>query len=271
MSNALSRSGHKMGTNSGPDQLATARRGLFAFAMENVVKQGATPQPARYGTGAVTFHWTVAALIVFLGALGLLFDDIPREARPFWINVHVCVGLIYSVLVIARLLWRAKHKAPDIPPDIGEFNRRTSLFVHHLLYVLMFAIPIVGIVARVWHGRPFNYGVFQLNFGIASESRRLSSGRENPPTVGLRPVRPRRLHAAGAPLPSLRPTRRDPAADDAQLDRLSVAAKRSRREAIVVSAWPKSAGPVSLTERAGFRPAASAWRYQRRKHLEGSA
>ena len=27
----------------------------------------------------------------------------------------------------------------------------------------------------------------------------------------------------------------------------------------------------SLTERAGFRPAASAWRYERRKHLEGSA
>ena len=136
--------------------------------MRDVVKQGATPQRARYGTGAVTFHWTVAALIVFLGALGLLFDDIPREARPFWINVHVCVGLIYFVLVITRLLWRATHKAPDLPPDIGEFNRRTSLSVHHLLYVLMFVIPIVGIVARVWHGRPFVYGVFQLNFGIAS-------------------------------------------------------------------------------------------------------
>jgi cytochrome b561 len=92
--------------------------------MRDAVKQGVAPAPARYGAGAVTFHWTAAALIVFLGALGLLFDDIPREARPFWINVHVCVGLFYLALVIARLLWRATHKAPDLPPDVGEFSRR---------------------------------------------------------------------------------------------------------------------------------------------------
>ena len=94
--------------------------------MRDIVNQGVTPAPARYGAGAVAFHWTVAGLIVFLGALGLLFDEIPREARPFWINVHVCVGLIYFALVIARLLWRATHKAPPLPPGVGEFSPRWS-------------------------------------------------------------------------------------------------------------------------------------------------
>ncbi len=134
--------------------------------MSNSMRQGAAP--ARYGAGAVAFHWTVAALIVFLGALGLLFDDIPKESRPFWINVHVCVGLMYFALVIARVAWRATHKAPDLPPDIDAFTRRSSAAVHHLLYVLMVLIPVVGIVARVWHGRPFDYGFFQLDFGVAS-------------------------------------------------------------------------------------------------------
>ena len=78
--------------------------------------------PARYGSGAIGFHWTVAALIVFLGALGLLFDDIPKESRPFWINVHGCVGLIYFALVIARLVWRATHTPPELPSDVGEFS-----------------------------------------------------------------------------------------------------------------------------------------------------
>ena len=50
------------------------------------------------------FHWAVAALVVFLGTLGLLFDDIPKESRPFWINIHGCVGLVYFALVIARLV-----------------------------------------------------------------------------------------------------------------------------------------------------------------------
>ncbi len=135
---------------------------------DTVSRIGRAPAAARYGAGAIAFHWTVAVLIVFLGALGLLFDDIPRESRPFWINVLGCVGLIYFALVIARLLWRASHTPPDLPPDVGEFSRRSSDVVHHLLYALMVLIPLFGIVAYVWHGRSFDYGLSQLDFGVAS-------------------------------------------------------------------------------------------------------
>ncbi len=135
---------------------------------DTVSRTGVGPALERYGAAAIAFHWTVAGLIVFLGALGLLFDSIPRESRPFWINVHGSVGLIYFGLVIARLLWRAGHRPPDLPPDIGAFSRRASDAVHHLLYALMVLIPIFGVVAFVWHGRVFDYGLFQLNFGVAS-------------------------------------------------------------------------------------------------------
>ena len=135
--------------------------------MTEAVLEFPARKTGRYGPGAVVFHWIVAALIVFLGGLGLLFDDIPRQARPFWINVHGCVGLVYLALVIGRLAWRATHRPPDLPPDIGEFDRRSSLAVHHLLYALMLVIPLFGIVAYVWHGRVFDYGLFQLNFGVA--------------------------------------------------------------------------------------------------------
>ena len=37
------------------------------------------------------------------------------------------------------------------------------------MYVLMLIIPAAGIVAYVWHGRSFNYGLFQLNFGVVSD------------------------------------------------------------------------------------------------------
>ena len=197
--------------------------------MRDAVKHGVAPPPARYGAGAVTFHWTVAALIVFLGGLGLLFDDIPSAARPFWINVHVCVGLIYFALVIARVLWRTTHKAPDLGADIGEFSRRTSFAVHHLLYVLMLLIPVVGVVARVWHGRGFRLWRLSVGFRRRLGPRRLSSSGEDSPTVGLRPVRPRRPARRGRSLPSVRPTRRDSAADDARRDRLNVTSVAARR------------------------------------------
>ena len=124
--------------------------------------------PERYGAGAIAVHWTAAALILFLGVLGLAFGYIPREPRPFWINLHGTVGLVYFVLVIARILWRASPPAPDLPPDIDALTRRASAGTHHLLYVLMLITPVVGIVAYIWHGRAFDCGLFQLDFGVAS-------------------------------------------------------------------------------------------------------
>ncbi len=171
-------------------------------------RQRIAPAMTRYGSTAVAFHWTVAALVVFLGTLGILFDDIPKESRPFWINVHGCVGLVYFALVVARLGWRISHKPPDLPPDIGEFDRRTSLGAHHLLYVLMILIPILGFVAYVWHGRMFNYGFVQLNFGVASNLGRVSSRGADPPAAGLLPVWPGRPSRRGRALSSLRPSGR---------------------------------------------------------------
>ena len=127
---------------------------------------GAGRLPERYDSGAVAFHWTVAALIAFLGLLGLLFDDMPRDIRPFWINVHASLGLLYFALVIARVGWRFANPPPALPPAVGEFSRRASHAAHHQLYVLMLAIPVFGFVAFVWHGRAFNYGLFQLNFRV---------------------------------------------------------------------------------------------------------
>jgi cytochrome b561 len=120
----------------------------------------------HYGPAAIAFHSIAAALIVSLGTLGLLFDYIPREVRSFWINVHGCVGLVYLALIIARLAWRSTHRPPDLPSDIGVFDRRISAAAHHALYALMLLVPVFGVVAYVWHGCVFDYGPFQLNFGV---------------------------------------------------------------------------------------------------------
>jgi cytochrome b561 len=79
--------------------------------------------PARYGAGALAFHWTVAGLIVFQRPWAPVRRDseggaaiLDQRPRLRW--------LISFALVIARLLWRAAYKAPDLPPDVGEFRPR---------------------------------------------------------------------------------------------------------------------------------------------------
>ena len=122
---------------------------------------------ARYGNGAIGFHWVMVALIVVVGVLGLLHDSWPKSTQDFWINIHAMIGLTVWALAIARLWWRSTHTPPDLPPDIGEFSRRLSRPVHLLLYGLMLVIPIIGIVTFIWHGRVFDFGLFKIDFGVA--------------------------------------------------------------------------------------------------------
>jgi cytochrome b561 len=122
----------------------------------------------RYGSGAIAFHWSMVLLIVWVGVLGLMHDSWPKGTQAFWINIHALSGLLVWALVIARLWWRSRHAPPALPPEIGELSRRLSAPVHWLLYALIFIIPLIGIVTFIWHGRVFDFGLFQLNFGIRS-------------------------------------------------------------------------------------------------------
>jgi cytochrome b561 len=120
----------------------------------------------RYGSGAVLFHWSTFVLVLIVGTLGLLHDSWPRATQAFWINVHALIGLLVWVLLIARALWRWRHSPPALPADLGDFTRRAAAAVHGALYLLLFVIPILGIVTFVWHGRVFDFGLFQVDFGV---------------------------------------------------------------------------------------------------------
>jgi len=126
------------------------------------------PAAGRYGSGAIAFHWSMFVLVVVVGILGLLHDDWPKQTQAFWINVHAIIGLILWSLLIARFSWRCTHAAPLLPAEVGAISRRLSAPVHLALYALMFVIPIIGIVTFIWHGRAFNFGIFQVDFGVKS-------------------------------------------------------------------------------------------------------
>lgn len=124
------------------------------------------PPAARYGGGAMTFHWVMVVLIVTVGVLGLLHDSWPKGTQAFWINIHALIGLAVWVLVMARFWWRVTHRPPELPAASGELARRLSGPVHLLMYTLIFVIPVLGIITFVWHGRVFDFGLFTLDPGV---------------------------------------------------------------------------------------------------------
>ena len=105
-------------------------------------------------------------LVVIVGVLGLLHDSWPRQTQTFWINVHALIGISLWLVLLARFGYRLRHSPPPLPSDIGAFSRRLSSPVHFALYALMFAIPIVGFVSFIYHGRVLHFGLFDFNSGI---------------------------------------------------------------------------------------------------------
>jgi cytochrome b561 len=129
-----------------------------------------TPHPlqaaARYRLGAIGFHWAMFVLVVIVGVLGLLHDSWPKQTQAFWINVHSLIGILLWLVLLARFGYRVRHSPPALPAEIAGFSRSFSSPVHLALYALMFVIPIIGFVTFIYHGRIFNFGLFDLDFGI---------------------------------------------------------------------------------------------------------
>jgi cytochrome b561 len=120
----------------------------------------------RYDRKAIGFHWSVALLVVIVGVLGLLHDSWPKGTQSFWINIHALCGLALWALLGMRFWWRSRHPPPPLPPEAGELARALARPVHLAMYALLFVIPVLGIVTFIWHGRAFDFGLFELDFGV---------------------------------------------------------------------------------------------------------
>jgi cytochrome b561 len=122
----------------------------------------------RYSGAAIAFHWLMFVLVVIVGTLGLLHDSWPKQTQRFWINIHALLGLALWLTLFARAWWRLRHRPPPLMDGVGAFARQASRLMHFILYLLLFVIPILGIITFVYHGRAFDFGIFRVDFAIKS-------------------------------------------------------------------------------------------------------
>ena len=125
---------------------------------------------ARYRPVAITFHWVMFLLVAIVGVLGLLHDSWPKATQAWWINMHAVLGIALWLILLARFTYRLRHPPPALPAEVGALSRRFSNPVHLALYALLFVIPLIGVVTFVYHGRVFNFGLFQVDPGIVKNS-----------------------------------------------------------------------------------------------------
>ncbi len=101
--------------------------------------------PTRYTPAAITFHWIVAALILFNLCFGLYTVGLPLSPQKLrFFSFHKWIGITIFVLASARLLWRLFHPAPALPAAMKPWEAMAAHVSHVLLYILFFAAPLTG-------------------------------------------------------------------------------------------------------------------------------
>jgi cytochrome b561 len=140
----------------------------------------------RYTKTAKILHWLIALGIFGMFALGWYMSELPKEGpkqmaydlfdwgiytwtlseeaspRTFYFNLHKSIGITLLALIIVRVFWRITHKAPAMLASYKAWETKLASGVHRLLYVLMVALPLSGLVMAV----ASKYGVkwFGLDF-----------------------------------------------------------------------------------------------------------
>lgn len=125
----------------------------------------------RYTKTAMLLHWLTALLIVSGFALGVTMVDIPglTPTKLKYFSWHKWIGITVLGLACVRLLWRLTHPAPAHPNAMPAWQKKAASGLHHLLYVLIFAVPISGYFYSLAAGVPVVYlGIIPLPVLIES-------------------------------------------------------------------------------------------------------
>jgi cytochrome b561 len=123
-----------------------------------------SPAPTTYTRMAQLLHWLLALAIVLTFSFGLYMVELPfSPQRLKQYNWHKWAGMTILILSTLRLLWRLTHPAPALPAHLPAWQRWASGSTHALMYVLFFAIPLVGWTYSSALGFPIVlYGVFEM-------------------------------------------------------------------------------------------------------------
>ena len=144
----------------------------------------------RYTKTAKILHWLIAVAIFGMFALGWYMSELPKEGpkqmaydlfdwgiytwtlseeaspRTFYFNLHKSIGITLLALIMVRIFWRITHKAPAMLASYKAWEIKLANGVHRLLYVLMVALPLSGLVMAVaskygvkWFGLEFISGL----------------------------------------------------------------------------------------------------------------
>lgn len=104
---------------------------------------------ADYGTISRALHWLMAICLIGMLGLGWRIATMEPSLSNLWLyGFHKSIGVSLFLLTILRLVWhRVSPTPPALTSNVTGWQISLSIWVHRLLYTLMLAIPLSGLLA----------------------------------------------------------------------------------------------------------------------------
>lgn len=109
------------------------------------------------------FHWTTVLLLGAVWAF-IALHEASEDSGGLYIGLHKATGVLILLWMIGRLIYRLMQRHLD-PPDVPMpvWQTRVAHLTHSLLYVLLFMMPLAGLLMSQYGGRATSFfGVFDI-------------------------------------------------------------------------------------------------------------
>jgi cytochrome b561 len=109
-------------------------------------------------------HWVIAFLVIAAVFMGVAMVNVGRgPVQNVLFDLHRSVGALVLALTGIRLVWRLLHPVPPPVPGLAPLQALAARVVHVALYVLLFAMPLLGWAGTSAFGAKIMvFGLFEL-------------------------------------------------------------------------------------------------------------
>ena len=136
---------------------------------------------AAYTSTQKFLHWSLFVLVLLLYALTYGEDLLPRGdpiVDSIW-RLHISFGLLLAGLVLWRTVLRVLRGAPGLPDEMSPPERAAAKVGHLVLYALLIAIPVLGILLTWFRGNELSFfGLFAVPAPFAPDRTAARTIRE---------------------------------------------------------------------------------------------
>lgn len=144
---------------------------------DRATRVAAADDGTTYDSVAIGLHWVTALLVLIQFGSAITWDYFARDTRETMQSLHVSLGVMLTVVIIARIMWRWVPGRQVSSIELGWVGA-LSKGVHYLFYLLFAAQATTGFLWRWAQGHPVAF------FGIGIPGPFAALDRATRHTIG---------------------------------------------------------------------------------------